>query len=80
MTGDGAPMAPMAPEREAHLRRMIAGLASLDEVEGAREQLAQAREITGAVYSAPQKRVDELAAREGVSAQRWWRRNGGSGK
>ena len=64
----------MTPERRDHLLRVVATVGSLDEMGGVRRQLAHQQELVGEVYTAMQRRVDELAARERISPTHWWRR------
>lgn len=60
-------------DRIAHLLTVVSQTASLEEMEGVRLQLAAQGELDGEVYRAMERRVDELARREGITAARWWR-------
>jgi hypothetical protein len=62
------------PGRAQQLIGVILATGSLAEMDGVRAQLADQGELTGEVYRAMQRRVDELARREGITAARWWRR------
>ena len=64
----------MTPARVAHLLRVTREVKSLSEMDGLRRQLAHQQELTGEVYTAMQRRVDELAKREGITAAKWWGR------